>query len=62
MARITNITCGIFETNAKLDNKPKTRKQKIVGWVLSIVVCLKQTQNSETKLRQMTYRWNRHRS
>ena len=28
------------ETNPKLDNKPKTHKQKIVGWASSIVVCV----------------------
>ena len=27
-------------TNPKLGNKPKTRKQKIVGWVSSIVMCV----------------------
>ena len=27
-------------TNPKLGNKPKTRKQKIVGWASSIVVCV----------------------
>ena len=28
-----------IQTKIKLDNKLKTRKQKIVGWALSIVVC-----------------------
>ena len=31
--------CGMFETNPKLENKPKTRKQKIVVWALSIGAC-----------------------
>ena len=35
---------GIFAPvvceNLKLNNKPKTRKQKIVRWALSIVVCV----------------------
>ena len=60
--------CGMFETNPKLDIKPNTRNQEIVGWALiSIVVCVcvcvecsKQTQNLEIKLRQTTHRWNRH--
>ena len=59
--------CGMFETDPKLDNKPKTRKQQIVGLTLHehrgvCVECSKQTQNSETKLSQMRYRWNRYRS
>ena len=50
---------GMLETNPKLANKPKARKQKIVGRALSFVVCAwnvrnkpktrKQTQNSEEK-------------
>ena len=31
--------CEMFETNPKLENKPKTPKRKIVGWALSIMVC-----------------------
>ena len=48
-----------LKTNPKFNNEPKTRKQKIVRWTLSIVVCVlnvrnksktqQQTQNSKTK-------------
>ena len=31
---------GSIQTKLKLDNKLKTRKQKIVGWALSIMVCV----------------------
>ena len=32
--------CGMFETNPKLENEPKTPKEKIVGRALRIVMCV----------------------
>ena len=41
---------GIFETNLKLKNKPKTLKENIVGRVLSIVVCVCEMFETNPKL------------
>ena len=39
-------------TNPKLDNKPKSREQKIVGWALRIVVCAWNVRNKPKTRKQ----------
>ena len=44
--------CGMFVTNPKLENKPKTPKRKIVGRALSIVVCMWNVRNKPKTRKQ----------
>ena len=46
-----------IQTKLKLDNKPKTRKQKIVGWALSIVVCAWNVRNKPKTRKQKIVGW-----
>ena len=46
----------MFETNPKLDNKPKTPKEKIVGRALSIVVCVWNVRNKPKTWKQKIVR------
>ena len=48
---------GMLETNPKPANKHKTRKQKIVGWALSIVVCAWNVRNKLKTRKQKIVGW-----